>query len=157
MEAGPLARLVQLADIEPADSVLDIGSASGYSAAILGRLARIVVALEADEALAAKARETLAAQGADNVTVVTGPLEAGHAAGAPYDVIVIEGAVEFIPDSILGQLAEGGRIVAVMGSNGLAAKAMLYTRSEGATSGRPVFNTHVRPLPAFARPRSFVF
>lgn len=157
MEAGPLARLVQLADILPTDSVLDVGSATGYSAAILGRLARSVVALESSEALASRARETLHELGAENVAVAIGPLDGGWAATAPYDVILIEGAVEFIPAALNDQLAEGGRIIAVVGSRGLAAKAMIYTRSGGSVSGRPVFNTHVKPLPGFARPPAFVF
>lgn len=157
MEPGPLARLVQLADILPTDRVLDIGSTTGYSAAILSRLASSVVALESSEALAETARAALAAEGVANVTVVVGPLEAGYAASAPYDVILIEGSVEFIPDAIFAQLAEGGRIIAVVGANGLAAKATVHTRSGHSTSGRPVFNTHVRPLPGFARPKVFVF
>ncbi len=157
MEPGPLARLVQLADILPGESVLDLGPASGYSSAILARLAARVVAVEPDAALAESARATLAGLGIANVTVVTGPLAAGHAAAAPYDVIVLEGAVEFIPEALEKQLAEGGRIVAVVGANGLAAKATVFTRSGGIVSGRPVFNTHVRLLPEFVRPKAFVF
>ncbi len=157
MEPGPLARLVQLADILPGETVLDLGPATGYSSAILARLAARVTAVEPDAALAETARTTLAGLGVGNVTVVTGPLAAGHAAGAPYDVIIVEGAVEFIPEALEKQLAEGGRIVAVVGANGLAAKATVFTRSGGVVSGRPVFNTHVRMLPEFVRPRAFVF
>ncbi len=157
MEPGPLARLIQLAEILPGETVLDLGPASGYSSAILARLAASVVAVEPDAALAETARATLAGLGIGNVTVVSGPLAAGHAAAAPYDVIVIEGAVEFIPEALEKQLAEGGRIVAVVGANGLAAKATLFTRSGGIVSGRPVFNTHVRLLPEFVRPKAFVF
>lgn len=157
MEPGPLARLVQLAEILPTDKVLDLGTASGYSAAILSRLAASVVAVEPDAALAETAHANLAGLGIGNVTVVAAPLAAGHAAAAPYDVIIVEGAIELLPDAIAAQLAEGGRIVAVVGANGLAAKATIYTRSGGSVSGRPVFNTHVRPLPEFARPKSFVF
>ncbi len=157
MEPGPLARLVQLADILPGEAVLDLGPATGYSSAILARLAARVTAVEPDAALAEAARATLTSLGVDNVTVVTGPLAAGHAASAPYDVIIIEGAVEFIPEALDKQLAEGGRIVAVVGANGLAAKATVFTRTGGVVSGRPVFNTHVRMLPEFVRPRAFVF
>ena len=157
MEAGPLARLLQLAEILPDDRVLDVGSGTGYSAAILSRLAGHVTALEEKAALAAKAREILPGLGADNVEMVVGPLSAGWPAGAPYDVIVVEGAIEMMPESLPAQLADGGRIVAVVGTRGLAAKATLYTRSGDSVSGRPAFNTHVRLLPAFAAPTGFVF
>lgn len=157
MEPGPLARLLQLADILPTDRVLDLGTASGYSAAIIARLAARVVAVEPDAGLAEAARASLARLGIDNVDIVSMPLRDGHAAAAPYDVIVVEGAIEELPPALADQLAEGGRIVAVVGSNGLAAKATVYTRSGDTLSGRPVFNTHVRPLSEFARPRSFVF
>lgn len=157
MEAGPLAKLVQLAEIMPTDRVLDIGSTTGYSAAVLARLAASVVALESDAELAATATTNLASLGATNVEVVVGPLTEGHAAKAPYDVILIEGAVEVIPQAILDQIGDGGRIIAVVGTNGLAAKGTVYTRSGGSITGRPVFNTHVRPLPGFAKPKAFVF
>lgn len=157
MEPGPLAKLVQLAAILPTDRVLDVGTATGYSAAILSHLAASVVALESDEALAATARDNLAKLGITNVEVVGGPLPEGHAAQAPYDVILLEGAVELIPPALIEQLGEGGRIIAVVGTNGLAAKAMIYTRSGGSVSGLPAFNTSVRALPGFARPKSFVF
>lgn len=157
MEPGPLARLVQLAQIMPTDRVLDLGPASGYSTAILATLAAHVTGVEPDAALAETASATLARLGHDNVTIIAGPLAAGHAAGAPYDVILFEGAIELLPDVIADQLADGGRIVAVVGSNGLAGKATIFTRSGRTVSGRPAFNTHVRPLPEFVRPKAFVF
>lgn len=157
MEPGPLAKLIQLAEIMPTDKVLDVGAATGYAAALMSSLASSIVALESDTALAEQAKANLAAFGASNVSVVTGALEAGHAAAAPYDVILIEGAIEEIPDAIADQLAEGGRIVTVLGTNGLAAKGTIYTRSGGSVSGRPAFNTHVRPIPGFQRPKVFVF
>ncbi|HWJ71772.1 MAG TPA: protein-L-isoaspartate O-methyltransferase [Kaistia sp.] len=157
MEPGPLARLVQLAEIQPAEKVLDLGPAGGYSSAILARLAARVVAVEPDPALADATRANLARLGVPNVTVVSGPLVEGYAAEAPYDVIIVEGAIEFVPEALESQLAEGGRIVAVVGVNGLAAKATIFTRTGGTTSGRPVFNTHVKLLPEFQRPKAFVF
>lgn len=157
MEAGPLAKLVQLADILPQEKVLDIGCGTGYSAAILSRLAASVTALEENASLAVKAAEILPTLGCANVEVVTGPLAAGWSAGAPYDVIVVEGAIEVMPEQLAGQLADGGRIVAVVGTRGLAAKATIYTRSGDSVSGRPAFNTHVRLLPQFAAPAGFVF
>ncbi|MBN9025593.1 MULTISPECIES: protein-L-isoaspartate O-methyltransferase family protein [Kaistia] len=157
MEPGPLAKLVQLAEVGPTDRVLDIGSTTGYSAAILSHLAASVVALESDEGLAAAARENLASLGVSNVEVVVGPMEAGLAGKAPFDVILLEGAIEVLPQALIDQIGEGGRIIAVVGANGLAAKATIYTRSGGSVSGRPAFNTSVRTLPGFARPKAFVF
>lgn len=156
MEPGPLAKLVQLAEVQSTDKVLDVGTTTGYSAAILSRLAGSVVALESDEGLAATARANLTALDISNVEVVVGPLTEGFAAKAPYDVILLEGAVEVIPPALIDQIGEGGRIIAVVGA-GLAAKAMIYTRSGGSVSGRPVFNTSVRTLPGFAKPKAFSF
>jgi protein-L-isoaspartate(D-aspartate) O-methyltransferase len=157
MEAGPLAKLIQLADIAATDRVLDVGTGTGYSAALLARLADIVVALESDEALAAAAKANLAALSVANVEVVVGPLAGGCPDKAPFDVILIEGAVEMIPEPLFDQIGEGGRIIAVVGAHGLSAKATVYTRSGGSVSGRPAFNTHVRPLPGFSKPKAFVF
>ncbi|OQP88032.1 protein-L-isoaspartate O-methyltransferase [Rhizobium rhizosphaerae] len=156
MEPSPLAKLVQLAAIEPGDAILEIGSNSGYGAAILSRIGGSVVALESDGALAAQAKTTLAALGYDNVTVVEGPLEAGHAAGAPYEVIFLHGAVETVPDAIFAQLKDGGRLVAVVGY-GNASRAKLFLREGGIVSESPAFNTAVKPLPGFRLTREFVF
>jgi protein-L-isoaspartate(D-aspartate) O-methyltransferase len=102
------------------------------------------------------ATETLMKLGIDNVAVVTGPLEAGYPAEGPYDVIFVGGSVEAVPDALLAQLKEGGRLVAVVGS-GRAAVATLFTRTDGDNGSRPVFNAYLPPLPGFARPKAFVF
>jgi protein-L-isoaspartate(D-aspartate) O-methyltransferase len=156
MEASPFAKLVQLADIRPGETVLDVGAGTGYSAAVLSRLAGRVVALESDAALAESARAALAALGADNVAVVTGPLAAGHADAAPYDVILLEGAVGLSPDALFAQLREGGRLVAVEGQ-GNAGVARLHLKSGGIVTGRRAFNAAVKPLPGFERTPAFVF
>ncbi|MEJ0012969.1 MAG: protein-L-isoaspartate O-methyltransferase [Bauldia sp.] len=156
MEAAPFARLLQLAEIDKADLVLDIGCGSGYSAAVLGSLANFVVALESDAELAALARTNLAAVGIDNAKVVSGALDAGHPSEGPYDVIFIDGAVETLPAALFGQLREGGRLVAVIGY-GRAAMATLYTKSENQIGLRMAFNADVRPLPGFRKPEAFVF
>ena len=123
---------------------------TGYSAAVLSRLAGRVVALESDPALAERARAALANQAIDNVTVVTGPLAAGHADAAPYDVIIVEGAVDVLPDALFAELREGGRLVAVEG-RGNAGVARIYLKSGGIVTGRRAFNAAVKPLPGFER------
>jgi protein-L-isoaspartate(D-aspartate) O-methyltransferase len=156
MEPSPLAKLMQLAEIGPGDSVLDIGCGTGYAAAILSRLAKSVVALESDPALAATAMSTLSGLGCDNVSVVNGPLPEGHAAGAPYDVIFIGGSVEKVPETLLDQLAEGGRLVAVEGQ-GNSGVARLFLKTGGGVTGRGAFNAAIKPLPGFERIRAFEF
>jgi len=151
-----LARLLQAAQISESDRVLDVGCATGYAAALLARLAHAVVALEEDEALAALAQERLAACGAASVTVVTGALAAGWPAGGPYDAIVLEGACETAPQSLLVQLKEGGRLVCVLG-RGPGGKIMLYRLVAGELSGRPIFDASAALLPGFARVPEFVF
>lgn len=156
MEPSPLAKLMQLAGVEADDRVLLIGCGTGYSAAILSRLAASVVALESDAGLAERARATLAELGCDNVTVVQGALREGHRAGAPYDVIFIDGSVEELPESLAEQLAEGGRMVAVEGQ-GNAGIARLFVKADGVVTGRRAFNAAIKPLPGFERVEAFVF
>lgn len=156
MEPSPFARLVQLAAIRSGDFVLDIGCATGYSTAVLSRLASSVVGLECDPQLAAMAAERLTGLGCDNAVIVEGPLQDGHAAEAPYDVIVIGGAVEHLPDTLLGQLRDGGRLVVVEG-HGNAGVARLYVRDGEAVSGRRGFNAAVKPLPGFEAAKAFEF
>jgi len=156
MEPSPLARLIQLAEVGAQDNVLDVGCGTGYSAAILSSLARSVVALESDSALAETARSVLAQLDCRNVEVVTGPLREGHAASAPYDAILIGGSVEEVPESLFEQLAEGGRLVAVEGS-GNAGIARLYLKTAGIVTGRRTFNAAIKPLPGFERMHAFEF
>jgi len=156
MEPSPLAKLIQLADVAEGDVVLEVGCGTGYASAILSRLASSVVALESDAGLAATATETLARLGCDNVAVVTGDLEQGYAAEAPYDVIFVHGAVEIVPDALFSQLRDGGRLVVVEGY-GNASQARLYVKEGGKTSERNVFNTSVKPLPGFRKAKEFVF
>ena len=156
MEPAPFARLAQLGEIEPSDIVLDVGCVTGYSTAVLAQLANSVVAIEVDAELAALASEKLVDLGVANAAVVTGPLEEGFPSEGPYDVIFLGGAVEFVPEALLAQLKEGGRLVAVIGY-GRAAAATRFSRTGGEIGSRAVFNAHLRPLPGFVRPKSFVF
>ena len=151
-----LAKMVQAAEVETSDHVLDVGCATGYSSALLSRLARSVVALEEDEALARLARENLKAVGAANVTVVTGPLTEGWPAAAPYDVIFVNGATEIVPQELARQLKAGGRLVAVLG-RAPASQAMLYRCVGGDISGWPIFDAAAPVLPGFVAPPAFVF
>jgi len=156
MRPATLARLIQAADIAPADFVLVVGCATGYSAAVIASLATAVIALESDERLASEASETLMNLGIGNVAVVTGRLEQGYASEGPYDIIFIDGAVEDVPEPLLAQLKEGGRLVAVVGYN-RAAPATVFTKSDDDIGGRPVFDAFVPALPGFAKPKAFVF
>jgi protein-L-isoaspartate(D-aspartate) O-methyltransferase len=151
-----LAKLVQAARIGSSDRVLDVGCATGYSSALLARLAGTVIGLEEDAGLAGQAREALAAVGVANVEVVTGPLTAGWPAGAPYDVILLNGATELVPEAFGDQLKPNGRLLGVDGRSA-AAKAMIYHVIEGHLVGRPVFDAAARLLPGFAAPPQFVF
>jgi protein-L-isoaspartate(D-aspartate) O-methyltransferase len=151
-----LGKLLQAAAIVSTDRVLDVGAATGYSSAVLSRLAARVIALEEDEKLAALASEALAAFGAANVTVATGPLEAGWAAEAPYDVILLQGASEVAPDSLLAQLVDGGRLLSVIGS-GPMGKAMIYRKTGSHATAQPLFDAAAPLLPGFAKAPAFVF
>jgi protein-L-isoaspartate(D-aspartate) O-methyltransferase len=150
-----LAKLVQAAEVANTSRVLIVGCGTGYSAALLARLAASVVALEEDAALARSAMSTLSSLGVANVTVEAGPLTGGAPKSAPYDVMLIEGAVEHIPDALTAQLSDDARLVCVKA--GPAGKAMLYRRAAGVLSGRPIFEASACVLPAFAAPHAFVF
>lgn len=149
-----LAKLIHAANVASSDRVLDVGCSTGYAAAILSRIAGQVIALEQDSGLAQMARAALASQ--SNVNVVSGPLIAGWPQGAPYEVILLEGATQIAPHTFLGQLKDGGRLVCVLGS-GPAAKAMLYCRSGEELGGRPIFDASAAVLPGFARAPVFAF
>ncbi|OLP44669.1 protein-L-isoaspartate O-methyltransferase family protein [Rhizobium oryziradicis] len=156
MDPSPLAKLLQLAAISADDLVLEVGAGTGYVSALLGRLAGAVVALESDQEMVAKAKSLLASVDAQNVTVVTGALDAGWAAEAPYDLIFINGAVEEVPAALFGQLREGGRLVTVVGQ-GHSARATLFVKAAGSISATSFFNASIRQLPGFQKAREFVF
>lgn len=151
-----LARLIQAAEVGEGDHVLDVGCATGYSSAVLARLARSVVALEEDAGLAAQAREHLRELGARHVEVVGGPLTQGSTTHGPFDVVILNGATEVVPKALLRQLKPGGRLVCVL-RRGPPGKAMLYRLIGGEASGRPVFDAAAPLLPGFAAPAAFVF
>jgi protein-L-isoaspartate(D-aspartate) O-methyltransferase len=150
-----LARMIQALDLSPGDKVLDVASGLGYSSAVLARLGCSVVALEADEHLAAQLRQGLAA-GAVKALVGMGPLEQGYPDAAPYHAILVNGAVETRPEALLRQLADHGRLACVEG-RGRSARATLTVRSGGAFGSRPLFDAAAPPLAAFRAEPGFVF
>jgi protein-L-isoaspartate(D-aspartate) O-methyltransferase len=145
---APFAKLIQLAEVDGTDHVLDLGCGTGYSAAVLGQLAASVVAVESEPALAATARSALAGVGATNVTVVEGALETAGKSKGPYDVIVIEGTVEQVPDALFGQLKPEGTLVALLAEAGRPAVAHLFARSGKGIASRAVFDAQLPPLAA---------
>ena len=151
-----LARLIQLARVTRRDRVLDIGCGLGYSAAVLARLAGAVVALEDSAALAEKAKAALAANSLGHVEVVCGPLSKGWPAGAPYDLILLNGATEIAPETLGGQLKPDGRLVCMFG-HGPVAKGTIFRLAEGRLVGRSTFDAGAPLLPGFTAPPAFVF
>ena len=156
LKPAVLAKLLQAAEIRGSDHVLDVGCATGYASAILARLACSVVALEEDASLGRLAEDNLRAVGALNATVVSGPLAEGWPQEAPYDFILLNGATEIPPMSLLRQLKEGGRMVGVVGG-GPATKAMLYRAVGHDVSGWPIFDAAAPLLPGFKQPAAFAF
>jgi protein-L-isoaspartate(D-aspartate) O-methyltransferase len=156
-----LARLAQLASVEAEDAVLDIGCATGFSTAVLAHLARVVTAVEAEAELAAAARETLQALALDNAAVINGDHASGAPDTGPFDVIFLNGSVPEVPESLLAQLKEGGRLVAVVaaGAQGrpCQGKACLFVKVDGEASGLPHFDANAKPLPGFAFSPIFTF
>lgn len=157
VEPMVLARLLQSLELDRDAKLLVIGTNGGYSAAVAARLVDSVIAVESDEALMAIARDGWRATGATNVTGVVGPLDAGYAAGAPYDAILIEGGVEHVPASLTAQLAEGGMLACMFrGTDGIS-RALLMTERDGAIGRRILFDAGTPTLPGFERPPAFVF
>jgi len=156
MEPMVFARLVQLAEPKPEDRALVIGSGLGYGAAVLAHLVASIVALESDTGLAARGKDQLAQLAIHNVVQVTGPLAQGWAGSAPYDLILIEGSVEEIPQALFGQMADGGRLVAVVATGGVG-RATLFMERQKVISHRPYFDAAVPALAEFRRQQGFVF
>lgn len=147
-------RLLTEAYLEPTDRVLLIGAAGGYTAAVLAQLVASVVAVESDTGLAALARAALA--GVPGVTVIEGPLEVGHAAGAPYDVLVIDGSVEQVPEAIISQIRPGGRAVAGVIDRGVT-RLSSGRRTAGGFGLVGFADIECVALPGFSKPKTFSF
>ena len=156
LEPRVLARMLQDAAIVATDAVLDVGCATGYSTAVLARLAAAVVAVEQDEALADRAEALLTELEIDNAAVVRGPLADGYAAQAPYDVIFVGGATQRPLPMLHEQLAEGGRLLLIERA-GRVGQAVIYRRSGDAVGRRVLFDAQVPVLPGFEAHAGFVF
>lgn len=154
MDPRSLAKLLDALDIQPVETVLDLGCGLGYSSAVMARMAEAVVAVEENAEFAAEAQATLSAQGVDNAAVLSSPLAEGAAKAGPYDVIVLQGGVEVIPAAILAQLKEGGRIGAIFMEGALGVARVGY-KIDGKVTWRQVFNASAPVLPGFAAHRAF--
>ena len=150
------AKLLQAAEIKDTDKVLVAGCATGYTAALVARLARQVIATEADPAQAARAGDVLLTLGIGNVAFRTTTAAEGDSANAPYDVIALDGATEVTPEQLYGQLKEGGRLVGVFAMT-KPPRATIVTRSHGDFGNRALFDATVPVLPGFERVPAFVF
>lgn len=147
MPAMVFAKLLQAAEIRPADKLLIIAAGSGYGAAVAARIARHVTALEENHEALLQARVGL--DGLSNVEIVESAIAAGHAPGAPYDVIIVEGRAGHVPDTVLRQLADGGRFVSVIGS-GIKSALKVATMKDGSVSWRRLDDCSAPDLPQFA-------
>jgi protein-L-isoaspartate(D-aspartate) O-methyltransferase len=156
MEPMILGRLLELATVRSSDVALVVGASVGYSAAVLARVASRVVALEGDHELVQLAAPALRGLDAASVAVVEGPLADGAPRLAPFDVILFDGAVDGVPPAIIEQLAEGGRLVAVIKAAGIG-RATLMTRRAGIVASRIAFDAGVPSLPGFEPVAAFTF
>ena len=154
LEPRTLAKMLDALDIQQNELVLDIGSALGYSSAVIARMAEAVIALEENEAMASDAQENFMENGADNVVSETGVLAQGAAAHGPYDVVILQGAVEAMPQTILDQVKEGGRIACIFAEGALGTVKIGY-KLEGKITWRFAFNAAAPVLPGFQREAAF--
>ncbi|MFK7745499.1 MAG: protein-L-isoaspartate O-methyltransferase [Roseobacter sp.] len=154
LEPRTLAKMLDALDLSIDELVLDIGSAVGYSAAVIAHMAEAVVAVEDDEALASEAQEALSDAGVDNVVVHVGALSEGAEQHGPYDVIVVQGGVMQLPDAIAAQLKEGGRIACLF-MDGALGEVRIGRKQNGKISWRMAFNAGAPVLPGFQRATAF--
>lgn len=157
LEPMVLGRLIQALAIGPGDMVLDVACATGYSTAVLGAVAGTVVAAEEDPELASEANRVLNALAVDNAVVVNLPHAGGYPKQAPYDAILVNGALPEVPAPLFEQLAEGGRLAAVIKTGPGMGRATLFSKADGLVGHRVLFDAGTPELPGFARAAGFVF
>jgi protein-L-isoaspartate(D-aspartate) O-methyltransferase len=150
------AKMLQAAEVKDTDNVLVVGCASGYTVALVAKLAARVTATESESSLAAKARDVLATLGLGNVTVLVAAAAEGDSADAPYDVIVLNGATEIVPEGLYRQLKDGGRLVGVFAMS-RPPRATIVTHSHHDYGNRVLFDATVPVLPGLERLAAFVF
>lgn len=154
LEPRTLGKMLDAVSLSASEMVLVVGAGLGYSAAILSQIADFVVALEEDDALAAEAESRLSDAGYDNVAVMNGPLAEGNAKNGPYDAVFVEGAVDQIPDALIEQTREGGRIIAIFRDGNVGAVRVGY-KIDGRVSWRFAFNATAPVLPGFEKVTEF--
>ncbi|MCV6825008.1 MULTISPECIES: protein-L-isoaspartate O-methyltransferase family protein [Halocynthiibacter] len=155
LEPRTFGKMLDALDIQASDLILDVGCGLGYSTAVLAHMGDTVVGVESDEAQADTAQETLSAGGIDNAAVVAGPLANGAAKHCPYDIIVIEGGIEVLPQSIADQLKDGGRIAALF-VEGTLGEVRIGQKTDGTIAWRRAFNADAPVLLGFEKTEEFV-
>lgn len=154
LEPRTLSKMLDTLDVSNGDLILDVAANYGYSSAVMAHIAEAVVAVEEDEAMSQEAQEALSAAGIDNVAVHVAPLVEGAPQHGPYDVIILQGGVAQIPDVLLDQLKEGGRIAAIF-MDGPLGEVRIGLKQEGRVTWRLAFNAGAPILPGFARALNF--
>lgn len=154
LDPRTLAKMLDALEIEGDDLVLDIGPTYGYSSAVIARMAEAVVGVEDKAAMVEEAQHTLSEQGADNVVMYEGPLADGAPEHGPYDVITVQGAVVHLPEALLAQLKDGGRIACLFMEGALGVMRIGY-KIDGQMSWRYAFNAGAPVLPGFERHAAF--
>jgi len=155
LEPRTQGKMLDALDIQPDELVLDLGCGYGYSSAVLAHLAEAVVAVEEVDTLASEAQAVLGEQGVDNVAVIEGPLVEGSAKHAPFDVICIQGGVEQVPQTLIDQLADGGRIAAIFMAGSIG-ECRIGHKLDGRMAWRMAFNATAPVLPGFAKEPEFI-
>lgn len=154
LEPRTLAKMLDVLDIKPTEVILDIAPGLGYSTAVLAHMAEFVIGVEDDESRAEEAQSILSEQGIDNAAIISGALAEGAAKSGPYDVIILQGAVEVLPDSLLAQLKDGGRIVSIFAEGDLGVVRIGY-KMDQRINWRMVFNAGAPVLTGFAKKAEF--
>ncbi len=156
LDPRTLAKMLEELRLDLADVVLDLGCGLGYSTAVIARMADAVVAIEPDEARAEEAQKILSTEGVDNAAVISGPLAEGHAKSGPYDAIILQGAVQSVPDALTDQLKDGGRIAAIF-MDGALGTVKIGHRIDGRMSWAFAFNAGAPVLEGFEKEVAFAF
>jgi protein-L-isoaspartate(D-aspartate) O-methyltransferase len=154
LEPRTLAKMLDVLDIKPTEVILDIAPGLGYSTAVLAHMAEFVIGVEDDESRAEEAQSILSEQGIDNAAIISGALAEGAAKSGPYDVVILQGAVEVLPDSLLAQLKDGGRIVSIFAEGDLGVVRIGY-KMEQRINWRMAFNAGAPVLTGFAKKAEF--